>query len=143
MIRYVSGSGEEDILADQTPDLTSLLDILFILLVFFILTAGAVFQSIELTLPSSVDEETELVNEPNQILLEVRTVGYALDSKQLSDFDAFRKAIIEAVQNMPDHEIIVAGDKNTSLEKLLKVITFLQSQGIQTANILMQKEASQ
>ena len=40
-----------------SPDLTPMLDILFIMLVFFMLTTGIVLQSLELELPSAVKEE--------------------------------------------------------------------------------------
>jgi biopolymer transport protein ExbD len=73
---------DDTVLSDIAPDLTPMLDILFILLVFFILTAGAVFQSLELTLPENVSEELELAHEPKHIMLEIRPQNYALDGEE-------------------------------------------------------------
>lgn len=127
-------------LRDLAPDLTPMLDILFILLVFFLLTAGAVFQSLDLKLPSTVEEEVSLVNAPKHIMLEIRESSYALDGKEISDFIDLKNALKETISAAPDHEVIVAGDRRIAIEDLLRVLTYLQSQGIEAANILMQKE---
>ena len=138
MIRYELKEG--DILNDLAPDLTPMLDILFILLVFFILTAGAVLQSMELTLPSAVSEELEMVDSPNHILLEIRSQGYAVNGTAIEIFADFKTAVTSQVKEQINDPVIVAGDKNISMERLLEVLTYLQSEGIQAANILMQKE---
>lgn len=49
-------------------------------------------------------------------------------------------AISETIMAKPEHELIVAGDRSVAIEKLLKVLTYLQSQGVESANILMQDE---
>lgn len=131
-----------DYINDLVPDLTPLLDILFILLVFFILTAGAAFQSLELTLPENVSEELELIQESKHIMLEIRPHGYAINGQTIGTLHVLKDEITKHVKNNPDHELIVAGDKNASIERLLNVLTYLQSQGIQAANILMQKDIS-
>lgn len=127
-------------LHDLMPDLTPMLDILFILLVFFMLTAGAVYQSIEITLPSSVQEELSLVNEPKHIMLEIRPDRFVVDGKQVPTLVALKQLMPKVIAQKPSYELVVAGDKGIAIERLLKVLTFLQSQGIVTANILMQEE---
>ncbi|MFV1921710.1 MAG: ExbD/TolR family protein [Methylotenera sp.] len=140
MIHLHNPSDNESALADLMPDLTPMLDILFILLVFFMLSAGAVFQSLDLTLPSSVTEALAVVNEPKHIMLEIRAHDYTVDGQATVDFEQLQKSIAKTVKEKSEHEVIIAGDKDISIERLLKVLTYLQSQGIQTANILMQKE---
>lgn len=125
---------------DSAPDLTPMLDILFIMLVFFMLTAGAIFQSLDLTLPSSVMEELSILNKPKHIMLEIREDSYSLDNKDITAFDKLKAAIPEIIKEKPEHELIIAGDKDIPIERLLKTLTYLQSQGIKAANILMQNE---
>ena len=122
------------------PDLTSMLDILFILLVFFMLTIGSVYQSLDLKLPSSAMEEIPQENLSKKIMLEIGNDRYALDGKLIKEFEQFKKAVIEVIQKKPQHELVIAGDKNISIERLLNVLTYLQSQCIEAANILMQDE---
>jgi biopolymer transport protein ExbD len=121
-------------------DLTPMLDILFILLVFFMLTAGAVFQSLDLTLPSSVAEELTMVNEPKHIMLEIRKENYAIDGKKMDSFTALKQQIPNIIKEKPEHKLIIASDKQVPIEQLLKLLTYLQSQGIEAANILMKSE---
>ncbi|MEH6525529.1 MAG: biopolymer transporter ExbD [Sneathiella sp.] len=140
MIRLQTEDLHSGTLRDLAPDLTPMLDILFILLVFFLLTAGAVFQSLDLKLPSSVADEVNLVNAPRHIMLEIRRGSYAVDGEAIRGFEGLKFALRTALTDKPDHELIVAGDKRIAIEELLKVLTYLQSQGIEAANILMQKE---
>ena len=140
MINLRQSDPHDGTLRDLAPDLTPMLDILFILLVFFMITAGAVFQSLDLTLPSSVAEELSIVNEPKHIMLEIRESGYAIDGNAINDFATLKKLVPDAIKAKPEHELIIAGDKNIPIEQLLKVLTYLQSQGIEAANILMQNE---
>jgi biopolymer transport protein ExbD len=142
MITVPSEDPHSGTLRDLAPDLTPMLDILFILLVFFLLTAGSVFQSLDLKLPSSVEEEVELINAPKHIMLEIREGSYALDGEELSRFEDLKASLKTKLVEKPDYEVIVAGDRRIAIEDLLKVLTYLQSQGIDAANILMQKETS-
>ena len=122
------------------PDLTSMLDILFILLVFFMLTVGTVFQSLDLKLPSSVRQDIPQENLKKHIILEIGHGRYAVDGKSVIDFQQFKVLVVQHIKDKQDHEVIIAGDKNISIERLLKVLTYLQSQGIEAANILMQQK---
>ena len=140
MITLQSEDPHGGTLRDLAPDLTPMLDILFILLVFFLLTVGTVFRSLDLKLPSGVEEELTLINEPRHIMLEIREGSYALDGVPLDSFQKLKSALKDTLAAKPGHELIVAGDRRIPIEDLLKVLTYLQSQGIEAANILMQKE---
>ncbi len=133
---------QSNIGSDLAPDLTPMLDILFIMLVFFLLTAGAVFQSLDIQLPSSVMEELSMVNEPKHIMLQIRKDSYSLNDKTITTFEELRNAIPTIIKAKPEHELIIASDKTISIERLLTVLTYLQSQGIEAANLLMQHEAN-
>lgn len=140
MIHLHSNDPHDGTLRDLAPDLTPMLDILFILLVFFMLTAGAVFQSLDLNLPSSVTEELSTVNEPKHIMLEIKQDGYTIDGEALKTLEQLKQAVPKAIQVKKEHQLIIASDKDIPIEQLLRVLTYLQSQGIQAANILMKNE---
>lgn len=141
MIQFY-GPKDDDLFGDLAPDLTPMMDILFILLVFFMLTAGTVLHSLELTLPSSVAEELEMVNEPKHIMLEVGQTDFAIDGKKLSRLEDLKVKIATVLKRNAGYDLIIAGDEDVSMGRFLSVLTYLQSQGIQAANILMQKEES-
>jgi len=139
----VSGSsgGGSDLDNSFLPDLTTLLDILFILLVFFILTAGAAYRSLDLTLPETVSDKAPIAAEQKHIMLEIRAKTYALDGTAYSDFDRLKDQLPKLLAEKPEYKLIIAGDRSVSLERLLRVLTYLQAQGIEAANILMQSES--
>ena len=143
MISLRQGGSRDGVLHDLAPDLTPILDILFILLVFFMLTAGAVFQSLDLRLPSGVSEVLSPVDEPKRITLEIGTGVYALDGRRITDFDELKAAVSEAVRTQPGHELVIAGDRRVPLEELLRVLVYLRAQGIEAASILMRGETTE
>ena len=142
MIRHSSQNSDADDSQALMLDLTTLLDIMFILLVFFILTAGASYRVLDLTLPSAVTEETEAAKPSKHIFLEIKPDGYALDGKDIQSLTDLKSQLATYLQEHSDKELVIAGDRLTSLERLLTLLTFLESKGIQAANILMQKEKS-
>lgn len=141
MISYRSRSGfahEEN----QSPDLTSMLDVIFILLIFFILTANSVQHAFEMQLPDKGSDQAEAVD------LLVLTLGiysdqrgWRINDKDYADWAGFKQALLLAYRHHPSSNVIIAGDKEVPLEKLLQTVTFLKQQGIETAHILMEKQA--
>ena len=141
MITCVSNTAARDsLLQELAPDLTPLLDILFILLVFFMLSAGVALQSLDITLPSSVADSLSPLNQSAHILLEIKEQAYVLDGEKINDFRQLETAISGLTLARPSDEIIIAGDRRLSIDRLLKVLTYLRSQGIEAANILMEEE---
>ncbi len=140
MITLDDTDDQGGVLKDLMPDLTPMLDILFILLVFFMLAVGQVFQTMDLTLPKSAANEATAVPTENSLVLSMGqgTDSYAINDRSINGIDAFKADILAAVQENPDQKIVLAGDRDVSLERLLSVLTFLNDNGIQTANILMQ-----
>ena len=137
MIELTANQQSDHSLGELVLDLTPMLDILFILLVFFMLTAGAVLQAININLPASGNDAIEVIDEPKHILLEISAGGYALDSDPAANFAELQALILDAIQAKPEHELVVAGDKDISIERLLRVLSYLQAQGVVAANILM------
>lgn len=124
---------------DLAPDLTPMLDILFILLVFFMLVAGATLQSLEITLPSAISKKLEATYQPQHIVLEIAQDSFALESEPITEYRDLKNQVVRLIQTKPDDQWIIASDKDVSIEKVLRILTFLQSQGVEVANILMQQ----
>ncbi len=140
MIKIRESDPHEGTLRDLAPDLTPMIDILFILLVFFMLTAGIFSQSLELNLPKSTSDSLSNIENTKNITIEVTNSEYQIDGKKFANLDELKTAITLLKQSNPTHSFIIAGDKNLKIERLLNILTFMQSQGIEAANILMQKQ---
>lgn len=140
MITHRTDDGKDNALADLAVDLTPMLDILFILLVFFLLTAGTVLRSLDLELPKSVTEDTQPLDAPKHVLLQIRQDGFKLDDRDLADMDALKAALPDTIRANPGHALVIASDRRVEADRLLGVLTQLQSMGIAAANILLNRE---
>lgn len=143
MITLQTNRQNDSALHSLIPDLTPMLDIIFILLIFFMLTAGSVLQTIDLTLPSNRTEMQTSTDTPQRIMLEINATSYALDGEKVNDFSQLQIRVPQLIQAKAQSEFAIQGDKNISIERFLNVLTFLQSQGVTTTDILMQQEHKQ
>ena len=133
-------SDQLSLLHELAPDLTPLLDIVFILLVFFMLSAGVALQSLDIQLPSSVVQTQSPLPPSPHVVLEIQRHRYVLGGRKMSTFNELKEAVSAAVAVQPGREFVIAGDREIAIGRLLQVLTYLQSQGIVSANILMQEE---
>lgn len=127
------------IISDLMPDLTPLLDVMFMLIIFFILTANATPYVLDVNLPK--DQSDVIVAADNQNLITVTLLandrGWKINETIFTDNQAFQQNLIQKTTN--ETELMIIGDQSVSMEKLLNLMTFLRKHNIQTANIVMDK----
>lgn len=106
-----------------TPDLTPLIDVVFILLIFFIVSS--VFKqeelALKLDLPSSSAKEHEV--EPKQLSIELSPTSLAYLGKVLTiaELDSKLSQVIKK-----DKPVIVRIDKDVKYARIVKVLDILQ-----------------
>jgi biopolymer transport protein ExbD len=120
-----------------TPDITPLIDIVFILLIFFIVSS--VFKKEELALnlqlPNSSAKELEI--ELKQISIELSTNSLAYLGKEIS----FSKFDFE-LSNYPnrDKPVIVRIDKDVKYSRVVKVLDILQKYSFDNLALVTSEE---
>ncbi|MFD2206925.1 biopolymer transporter ExbD [Kiloniella antarctica] len=125
------------------PDLTPMLDVLFILLVFLILTANSANFSIEVDLPQPQETVLEQASS-DAITITLRDPEYdgasvwELDGRAFLKWQDMRPALQSTLQQAPDQSVVIAGDKSASIENLVQVLSFLETQGRTAAEILLE-----
>lgn len=141
MIR-IPDSEREGILGDLLPDLTPLLDVMFMLIVFLILTANAVPFAVDVELPSDDLAVSKAVDKDKTITLTLlpEAQGWKLDGTAYAEESDMQKALLTAYEKDKTQRIIIAGEKSVSMQKLLNAITFLRKHSIQTADILVKPQ---
>lgn len=106
-----------------TPDITPLIDVVFILLIFFIVSS--VFKKNELALvlnlPTSSAQEIEL--KQKEVIIELSDEKLAIYGKETS-LDELHDRLIEIEDK--GINIIFRIDKNVKYEKVVKVLDVLQ-----------------
>lgn len=119
------------------PDLTPLIDVVFILLIFFIVSS--VFKKEELTLildlPSSSAQEHEI--EPKEISIEINKNKLAIYGNEVN-FEELDKKLSEV--NDKKNNIIVRIDKNVVYERIVKVLDNLQKYDLNNLSLITKKE---
>lgn len=140
MIRVPARSGAHS-RHDHYPalDLTSLVDVIFILMVFFLLTANSVDRALILDLPTEgADQATPVAAlDPVTLTLFGGEPRWQVNQQSFQDWPAVEQAIIQLRAERPTAEIIIAGDRQVPLERLLQALAFLKREGLRAAEILM------
>jgi len=120
-----------------TPDITPLIDIVFILLIFFIVSS--VFKKEELALnlqlPNSSAKELEV--ELKQINIEVSTSSLAYLGKEIS-FAQFDFELSKYPKR--DKPVIVRIDKDVKYSRVVKVLDILQKYSFDNLSLVTTEE---
>ena len=112
-------------------DIAPLIDVIFLLLVFFMLTSSFIFQpGIKINLPQALTSEVIqrenlviVVRENNEIYINERQVAYDELSSRMK---------IAAKEAKP---ILIKADRSASLGKVVEVWDMCRAEGIQKINI--------
>lgn len=128
-----------NIVSDLMPDLTPLLDVMFMLIVFFLLTANAVPYALDVNLPEDDEEVTQAVKDPDMLSVTLLPgeEGWKINDLSYTNNEEFKTALKEKAND--NKKIIIIGDKDVSMDKLLQVMAFLRKNNIEAANIVMEK----
>ncbi len=127
--------------ADFKPDLTPLLDIIFIVMVFLLLTASISIQTLEIDVPQT--NESNVLSDVNQdvIAINIKSASphWAIDSTPYSEWEDFEYALLERVRLHPDHPVILGADKQASVELMLNLLAFMQKNNLSQTQIIMEE----
>lgn len=115
-------------------DITPLIDVLFMLIIFFVLTASFVQGRIEVDLPSG--EGTPM--EEQSVTLSVQKDGTILwDGAPVA-----KDEIADLAKGAAGREIMIAGDKEAPYGVVAEVLDILRRAGAGSAGLLMQGGAT-
>lgn len=136
------GSAREGGFADLTADLTPMLDVLFILLIFFVLTANSAQLALDVTLPQADRAAGQAVETDNRITVSVLSgeAGWRVDGATFGDWSAAQDAIRAAHSARPDAQFVIAGDRSATLQNFVQTLGFLRSLGIAQTDIVMEPQ---
>ncbi|MGF1750141.1 MULTISPECIES: ExbD/TolR family protein [Vibrio] len=123
------------------PDLTPLLDIIFIVMVFLMLTASVRLESLNVELPATDSNAvSEVANQSLTVNILADAPYWALNTKQYIDWDNFKIALLEESKSTAQ-PIIIAADKTADVQHLVKLLAFMQDNGIPATQLLTEDSA--
>lgn len=122
-----------------TPDLTPLLDIIFIVMVFLMLTAAVKLDSLDVNLPST---DSQAVAEIDKQSITVNILKdephWAINGKSYIDWENFTIALLEESKST-DKPIVIGAEKTADIQSLVELLGFLQENGIQATQLLTEE----
>jgi len=126
---------------EQTADIdmTPMLDIVFIMLIFFIVTTSFVKESgIEVNRPSAKTAETKA---KGHIIVAIKPNGEVWIDKRLVDIRAVRANVSRLHAENPLGSVIIAADREAKTYHLVQVMDQIRQAGITNAAIATQVES--
>ncbi|MDH5388970.1 MAG: biopolymer transporter ExbD [Gammaproteobacteria bacterium] len=119
----------------KTPNLTPLIDIVFLLLVFFMLTAHFVKdQSLDINLP----EANSATNLEDQGALEIviNDNDDILIDKKIIKSDELAVVLQQSLQARSNKQVVLHGDKSSKLDSTVKVMDAARKAGAESLDII-------
>jgi len=116
----------------STIDIAPLIDIVFLLLIFFMLTASFIFQpGIKINLPRAVT--SEVLHEQNVVITVTSENLLYLDNKAVSLAELNKKLAKEVAPSKKP--LLIKADRRASLGKVVEVWDICRATGISQVNI--------
>jgi len=120
-------------------DMTPMLDIVFIMLIFFIVTTSFVKESgIDVNRPSA---STGVTKEQGNIIVGIKANGDVWIDKRLIDIRAVRANVSRLHAENPLGTVIIAADRDTKTHVLVRVMDQIRLAGIMNASIATESAA--
>ena len=123
-------------------ELTPLIDIIFIIIVFLLLTANVRLLSLPITVPET-DDISAAVSKPGSsinINISVDDIGWFIETAYFADWTFFRAELLKKIAGEPDAIVLIAADQQADVQRFVKVLTLLQIQGVMNTKIILNKE---
>lgn len=118
----------------KTPSLTPLIDIVFLLLVFFMLTAHFVEdQSLDIALPEA--ESAISLEESDSLIIVLDEHGQILLNKKPVSLLVLTDTLREAIQERSNKQVILRGDQSTALGLMVKIMDAARKAGAESLDI--------
>lgn len=123
---------------DNEINMTPMLDIVFIMLIFFIVTTSFVKES-GITVDQPTAETTER-KEQNNILIGISPIGEVWIDKRQVDVRAVRASIERLRAESPESAVIIQADEKSPSGLLVRVMDQVRLAGVDNMAIAAEKE---
>ncbi|MBL7158582.1 MAG: biopolymer transporter ExbD [Candidatus Omnitrophica bacterium] len=112
-------------------DIAPLIDVIFLLLIFFMLTSSFIFQpGIKINLPKALT--SEVIQRENLIIVITEDSSVYIDERAIDKEELSSRVKIAAQQSKP---ILIKADRNASLGRVVELWDLCRVEGVQKINI--------
>jgi len=112
-------------------DIAPLIDVIFLLLIFFMLTSSFIFQpGIKINLPKALT--SEVIQKENLIILIRENNSLYINEREVGEDELFSRLKIAAKESKP---ILIKADRKALLGKVVEIWDLCRAEGIDKVNI--------
>ena len=123
---------------DSTIDITPMLDIVFIMLIFFIVTTTFIKETgVEVNRPNA---STAVADERGNILIAITENNEIYIDKRLIDLRAVRANVERLKAENPEGSVIIQADKSSKTGLLVETMDPVRLAGVQNVSIAAEKD---
>ncbi len=122
-----------------TPDLTALIDVVFILLIFFMVSSVFKKEELALQLALPTSDASQLEVEIKQINIELSLTKIAFGGVKV-DFKSLESALSKITKK--DKPIIIRIDKDVPYERVIKILNLLQKYSLNNLALVTKTKKS-
>ncbi|MFA5496153.1 MAG: biopolymer transporter ExbD [Porticoccaceae bacterium] len=119
-------------------NMTPLVDVMLVLLIIFIITVPVLTHSVKVDLPRADNTPNEI--KPETINLAVTANGQIHWNETTVTFDELELRLAEAVQQKPQPEVHIRGDRQVEYEHVLKAMAAVQRAGVAKLGFVTEPE---
>ena len=120
---------------NRGPDLTPMIDMVFLLLVFFLLTSYVVLPSIKVSLP---DSETAQVEETSDVSLTIREDRSLFLNGQAVSRERLGEALEAVYSERQTAELVIESDRRVSFGFVVEIMDVSRKAGAGTISFLVE-----
>jgi biopolymer transport protein ExbD len=130
------GNGLYELAADLTP----MLDVLFILLVFFVLTANSAQLVLDVTLPKDQATAAKPLPQPERIVIAILPDEgkWQVKDSKLETWEETEAAIKAAIEAAPKAAVVIASDQSVPMQRFVQTLSYLRNLGVAKVDIAME-----
>ena len=123
---------------ESTIDITPMLDIVFIMLIFFIVTTSFVKETgVEVNRPNA---STAVADEKGNILIAISENNEIWIDKRMIDIRAVRANVERLKAENPEGSVIIQADENSKTGLLVETMDQVRLAGVQNVSIAADKD---
>ncbi|ROS00347.1 outer membrane transport energization protein ExbD [Sinobacterium caligoides] len=122
------------------PELTPLIDIVFIVIVFLLITANVPLLKLPVDIPQTDNEAALTASTPSVLTVTIDKVKpyWSIEQQTYADWPSFKAALLARLGD-PSMSLTIAADKAAPTEPLLQLLALLNQQQISNTQIIMQQ----
>jgi biopolymer transport protein ExbD len=119
--------------------LSSLTDIVFLLLVFFLLTSQFVIQTgVKVKLPASKMNEQSM---PTKLIVSITEENIVYVGNELTDINSVAIKLDRLKENITENNLVIRADKTVDIDLIIQVIDAAKGVGIDRFTIETEKQS--